>query len=127
MGRFNSRRTFFIVLLFINRYCSLKNYKRNEIKEITTKLLNQVHLPEKVKSMLVNTLSGGMKRKLCVALSLIGNPSILYLDEPTTGMDPISRHHVWELLHQIKNKTLLILTTHSMEVLNNIINRKLMN
>lgn len=85
------------------------------MQEFMSSLLDKVHLKSSVAKMLVTSLSGGMKRKVCLALSLIGKPEILFLDEPTTGMDPISRHHIWELLHTIKDNTLMILTTHSME------------
>lgn len=85
------------------------------MKEFMSTLLDKVHLPSTVAKSYVTSLSGGMQRKVCLALSLIGKPKILFLDEPTTGMDPISRHHIWELLHSIKDNTLMILTTHSME------------
>jgi ABC-type multidrug transport system ATPase subunit len=63
-------------------------------------------------------LSGGTKRKLCLAIALIGNPPLLILDEPTTGVDAVSRRHIWGTLQRIasKDKTCsIMLTTHSME------------
>eukprot|EP00197_Chlamydomonas_leiostraca_P014447 CAMPEP_0202859992 /NCGR_PEP_ID=MMETSP1391-20130828/1884_1 /ASSEMBLY_ACC=CAM_ASM_000867 /TAXON_ID=1034604 /ORGANISM="Chlamydomonas leiostraca, Strain SAG 11-49" /LENGTH=1190 /DNA_ID=CAMNT_0049539111 /DNA_START=105 /DNA_END=3677 /DNA_ORIENTATION=- len=59
--------------------------------------------------------SGGMKRRLSVAISLLGDPKIVYLDEPTTGMDPISRRYVWDIIEKAKEGRAIILTTHSME------------
>ena len=56
-----------------------------------------------------------MKRRLSVSVALIGNPQIVYLDEPTTGMDPISRRHVWDVIEAAKQDRTIILTTHSME------------
>jgi ABC-type multidrug transport system ATPase subunit len=56
-----------------------------------------------------------MKRRLSVSIALIGNPEILYLDEPTTGMDPISRRHVWDVIEAAKQDRAVVLTTHSME------------
>jgi len=56
-----------------------------------------------------------MKRRLSVAISGIGNPKIIFMDEPTTGMDPVSRRDVWELIRQLKKGRTLILTTHAME------------
>lgn len=64
----------------------------------------------------IGDLSGGMKRRLILARALINNPELLVLDEPTTGLDPHSRHSVWEKLDHLKGKnTTLILTTHYME------------
>jgi lipooligosaccharide transport system ATP-binding protein len=64
----------------------------------------------------IKSLSGGMKRGLLLARSLINGPELLVLDEPTTGLDPYSRHSVWEKLSELKAKdTTLILTTHYME------------
>jgi len=55
-----------------------------------------------VKDAQVGTFSGGMKRRLSVAISSIGNPKIIFFDEPTTGMDPVSRHNVWNLMQKLK-------------------------
>jgi lipooligosaccharide transport system ATP-binding protein len=78
-------------------------------------LLGFVDLGEKADSK-INQLSGGMKQRLLLARSLMNNPDLLILDEPTTGLDPHNRRSVWELLGRLKadGKT-LILTTHYME------------
>ena len=60
-------------------------------------------------------LSGGMRRRLSVAMACIGSPDILILDEPTTGLDPASRRQVWEVIENIKTDRSVILTTHAME------------
>ena len=59
--------------------------------------------------------SGGMRRRLSVAIALLGDPKIVYLDEPTTGMDPISRRYVWDIIQEAKRGRAIVLTTHSME------------
>jgi ABC-type multidrug transport system ATPase subunit len=59
--------------------------------------------------------SGGMRRRLSVAIALLGDPLVVYLDEPTTGMDPISRRHVWDIIEASKEGRAIVLTTHSME------------
>ncbi|KAG0237624.1 ATP-binding cassette sub- A member 1 [Actinomortierella wolfii] len=60
-------------------------------------------------------LSGGMKRRLSTILATVGDPQVLILDEPTTGMDPVHRRHVWTFLAQFKRSRAILLTTHSME------------
>jgi len=59
--------------------------------------------------------SGGMKRRLSVACALIGDPEVILLDEPTTGLDPASRTKLWEVINIYKKKSAMILTTHAME------------
>lgn len=56
-----------------------------------------------------------MKRRLSLGLALVGDPKILLLDEPTTGMDPVSRRAIWDLIDHAKNNKIILLTTHSME------------
>ena len=64
------------------------------------------------------TYSGGNKRKLSVAIAMIGNPPIVFLDEPSTGMDPEARRFMWNIISRIsteRKKSSVVLTTHSME------------
>lgn len=61
------------------------------------------------------TLSGGMQRRLSIAMALISDPQILFLDEPTLGLDVIARRELWQLIQMLKEKTTIILTTHYME------------
>eukprot|EP00698_Gefionella_okellyi_P014083 TRINITY_DN3887_c0_g1_i1.p1 TRINITY_DN3887_c0_g1~~TRINITY_DN3887_c0_g1_i1.p1 ORF type:complete len:832 (-),score=163.75 TRINITY_DN3887_c0_g1_i1:339-2834(-) len=61
------------------------------------------------------TYSGGMKRRLSVAVACIGDPKIIYMDEPTTGLDPVSRNEVWDVVQKVKTGKVIILTTHNME------------
>ena len=63
----------------------------------------------------VKTLSGGMKRRLNVAMALIGDPRVIFLDEPTSGMDPTSRREVWQLLEKRKQHHVIVLCTHFMD------------
>ena len=56
-----------------------------------------------------------MKRRLSIAIASVGDPKIIYLDEPTTGMDPISKRFVWKLIEKLKNDKAIIMTTHSMD------------
>ena len=77
-------------------------------------LVNKLGLEEKSNS-LCSTLSGGQKRKLCIALALIGNSNIILLDEPTSGMDPISRKTLWEFLKNYQKDKIILVTTHYLE------------
>ena len=61
------------------------------------------------------TLSGGMQRRLSIAMALISNPQILFLDEPTLGLDVIARRELWKIVEKLKGKITIILTTHYME------------
>jgi ABC-type multidrug transport system ATPase subunit len=63
----------------------------------------------------VKTYSGGMKRRLSILLSTIGNPSVIFLDEPTTGLDPVNRRFIWSMIRNMKKTSAVVLTTHSME------------
>jgi len=63
----------------------------------------------------VRTFSGGMKRRLSIAISCIGDPKVILLDEPTTGMDPLAKRLVWNLIRQLKKDRAIVLTTHSYE------------
>lgn len=67
-----------------------------------------------VKKHKVSTFSGGMRRRISLAISLISNPPILILDEPTTGMDPKTRRNIWKLIQKIKKKRAIIMTSHLM-------------
>jgi lipooligosaccharide transport system ATP-binding protein len=88
---------------------------RDECAERADELLSFVQLTEKAKGS-VEELSGGMKRRLSIARSLINSPDILLLDEPTTGLDPQARHLVWERLSRLKQRGVtLVLTTHYMD------------
>eukprot|EP00003_Mantamonas_plastica_P027264 TRINITY_DN5807_c0_g1_i2.p1 TRINITY_DN5807_c0_g1~~TRINITY_DN5807_c0_g1_i2.p1 ORF type:complete len:496 (+),score=189.23 TRINITY_DN5807_c0_g1_i2:1108-2595(+) len=76
--------------------------------------LGSVGLTKKGKAY-VSSYSGGEKRRLSTAIALIGDPQIVFLDEPTTGMDPVSRRDVWNLIESSKRDRVIVLTTHSME------------
>ncbi len=85
-------------------------------KERVNEIIELVGLEEKKKSYVVN-LSGGQRQRLAIGIALINTPSILLLDEPTTGLDPNARREIWEILQKLKDisETSMILTTHYME------------
>ena len=86
---------------------------KSDLQQISI-LINKIGLAEK-QTALCKTLSGGEKRKLCVALALIGNSELVLLDEPTSGMDIISKRALWDFLKEFKNNKIIILTTHSLD------------
>jgi len=99
-------------LLVYGRYFGLS---RDVIRERTARLLDFVQLSDRAGDQ-VEPLSGGLKRRLTIARSLINEPEILLLDEPTTGLDPQARHAVWDRLFRLKQQGVtLILTTHYMD------------
>lgn len=99
-------------LLVYGRYFGLS---RRVIRERTAQLLEFAQLSEKADAR-VTALSGGMRRRLTIARSLVNEPEILLLDEPTTGLDPQARHVLWDRLFRLKQQGVtLILTTHYMD------------
>jgi lipooligosaccharide transport system ATP-binding protein len=99
-------------LYIYGRYFGLP---RGEVRQRVEELLEFVQLTEKADAK-VDDLSGGMKRRLTIARSLINRPEVLLLDEPTTGLDPQARHVVWDRLFRLKQQGVtLVLTTHYMD------------
>ncbi len=96
-------------------YARYFDIPRAEAGEIADRLLEFVQLTERAKDR-VEPLSGGMKRRLTIARSLVNDPDVLLLDEPTTGLDPQARHAVWDRLYRLKAQGVtLVLTTHYMD------------
>jgi len=91
-------------------------------EELVSQALEKVLLMDK-EHMRSCELSGGMKRRLSIAISLVSEPKIIYLDEPSTGLDPENRRQLWDILSNIKGKRAIILTTHSMEEADVLCNR----
>jgi len=99
-------------LVIYGRYFGLE---RVEAKKRATELLEFVQLSDRAKDQ-VDPLSGGMKRRLSIARSLVNQPALMLLDEPTTGLDPQARHLLWDRLYRLKQRGVtLVLTTHYMD------------
>ncbi|TYZ65804.1 hypothetical protein PybrP1_003442, partial [[Pythium] brassicae (nom. inval.)] len=98
----------------IEFYARIKGFTGDELKAEVASKISEVGLADKT-AVLSSALSGGMKRKLSVAISLLGKSSLVFLDEPTSGMDPYSRRHIWEILMNNRQDRVMVLTTHFMD------------
>jgi ABC-type multidrug transport system ATPase subunit len=97
-------------------YGRLKNLKGKALDSAVEAALRSVNLFNGgVGDRQTKTYSGGMKRRLSVAISFMGDPLVVYLDEPSTGLDPASRQNLWDVVRRAKAKRGIILTTHSMQ------------
>ena len=93
----------------------LKRVGSSEGKRVVTELLERFDLTESAQK-LVSTYSGGMRRKLDLAMTLVGNPQIIFLDEPTTGLDPRSRRTMWDIIRQlVADGVTIFLTTQYLD------------
>jgi lipooligosaccharide transport system ATP-binding protein len=99
-------------LLVYGRFFGLP---RDEIRRRSGELLEFVQLADR-RDARVDSLSGGMKRRLTIARALVNDPELMLLDEPTTGLDPQARHALWDRLYRLKQRGVtLVLTTHYMD------------
>nr|XP_024376526.1 ATP-binding cassette sub-family A member 1-like isoform X3 [Physcomitrium patens]XP_024376527.1 ATP-binding cassette sub-family A member 1-like isoform X3 [Physcomitrium patens] len=100
----------------LHMYASLKGVPSQSVRKVVTDLVQAVGL-EKYVDQLAGSYSGGNKRKLALCIAMIGDPAVLFLDEPSSGMDPVTRRAMWNLiLNAVVEKNMsAVLTTHSME------------
>jgi ATP-binding cassette subfamily A (ABC1) protein 3 len=107
----------------VELYASIKGVPLKFVKEASASKLKEVGLNEEASDRLSATYSGGMKRRLSLACATIGQPQIVFLDECSTGVDPVARREIWQLISDMvsgenvpeEERTSVILTTHSME------------
>jgi len=107
----------------VELYASIKGIPQEFVREAAAAKLREVGLSEKDSDRLSVGYSGGMKRRLSLACAIIGQPQIVFLDECSTGVDPVARREIWQLISDMvagrnvpdEEKTSVILTTHSME------------
>ena len=95
-------------------YGRLKNIPDDKLDAEIKKRLDDVLLTE-VADRVSGNYSGGMQRRLSLAIALLGDPKVIFMDEPTTGMDPVTRRNVWNCISEAKKGRVIVLTTHAME------------
>ena len=94
--------------------CGIHGFSKEKTKEKIQELVAQFSLDD-VLLRKAGKLSGGWQRRVSIAMALISEPQILFLDEPTLGLDVLARHDLWEVIRSLKGKITIILTTHYME------------
>lgn len=94
--------------------CGIYGFSKEKTKKRIEEISKQFSLGEVLKRK-AGKLSGGWQRRVSIAMALISEPRILFLDEPTLGLDVIARHDLWEVIRTLKGKITIILTTHYME------------
>jgi ABC-2 type transport system ATP-binding protein len=94
--------------------CGIHGFSKENTTTMIQELSEQFTLDEVLKRK-AGKLSGGWQRRVSIAMALISQPQILFLDEPTLGLDVIARHDLWEVIRSLKGKITIILTTHYME------------
>ena len=94
--------------------CGIHGFSREKTKSKIEELTHQFALDE-VLNRRAGKLSGGWQRRVSIVMALIGEPQILFLDEPTLGLDVIARHELWDAIRSLKGRVTIILTTHYME------------
>ncbi len=94
--------------------CGLYGFSKEKQQEKLSELRERFCLQE-VFLKKAKTLSGGWQRRVSIAMALIGEPSVLFLDEPTLGLDVLARRELWEIIRSLKGKSTIILTTHYLE------------
>ena len=92
----------------------LHGFGRAESREKTERMLRRLHLDEAAGKR-AKTLSGGWMRRLSIAMALIGEPQVLFLDEPTLGLDVLIRRELWQVIRELRGSSTVILTTHYLE------------
>lgn len=94
--------------------CDVHGLKKDKAKEKIEELSKALDL-ESIMNRKAGKLSGGWQRRLSIAMALVSEPKVLFLDEPTLGLDVIARSELWDLIESLKGKTTIVLTTHYME------------
>jgi len=100
----------------------IHGFGKEEVKKKSEELLHMMGLTNRAKDR-VGKYSGGMKRRLSIAMALVSDPQVLFLDEPTLGLDPQSRRSTWEHITELKGEKTIVLTTHYLEEADSLADR----
>lgn len=98
----------------LNLMCGVHGFDKQKVKQKIAEMIEEFKL-DKIRTKKAGKLSGGWQRRLSIAMALISEPQILFLDEPTLGLDVIARSELWETIRDLKSRMTIILTTHYME------------
>lgn len=104
------------LLAFLSVRETLKTFAAFYKKHITIDTIVKLCMLEQIEHQLNNKISGGQRQRLLLGLALLNDPALIFLDEPSTGLDPQARQHIWEIIENMKAKgKTIVLTTHYME------------
>ena len=98
----------------LNLMCGVHGFDKQKTQQKTAEMIEEFKL-DRIRTKKASKLSGGWQRRLSIAMALISEPKILFLDEPTLGLDVIARSELWETIRELKSRMTIILTTHYME------------
>ncbi|XP_032177689.1 ATP-binding cassette sub-family A member 9 isoform X1 [Mustela erminea] len=104
-------------------FAKIKGIQPREVEQEIQQVLRDLEM-ENIQDILAQNLSGGQKRKLTFGIAILGDPQVLLLDEPTAGSDPLSRHHVWNLLKERKSNRVILFSTQFMDEADILADRK---
>ncbi|KAM4663583.1 ABC-type organic anion transporter ABCA8-like [Discoglossus pictus] len=104
-------------------FAKIKGIPSKHVDEEVQNVISELQM-DSIKNVVANKLSGGQRRKLTLGIAILGNPKILLLDEPTAGLDPCSRHHVWTILKKYKADRVTVLSTQFMDEADILADRK---
>jgi ABC-type multidrug transport system ATPase subunit len=103
-------------------YARIKGLSGSAVEIAADHMIEWIEIGE-YRNVKAKALSGGYKRRLSLGIALMGNPSLVFLDEPSCGMDPVARRQIWKVIHSASKRFSLVLTTHSMEEAENVSTR----
>ncbi|NXR89643.1 ABCAA protein, partial [Hypocryptadius cinnamomeus] len=121
--QFNTQFEVLTVKENLKTFAEIKGIKSKEVEQEVQKILELLDISN-IQDTQAEKLSGGQKRKLSIGIAMLGNPQVLFLDEPTAGLDPLSRHRVWSLLREQQAGRVILFSTQFMDEADILADRK---